>query len=161
MRELTKKVIEAGIVPRQSVELMKMWRCVPDDAPDGSTEERTQQQLLEFVDEIAGLLEEEGEMPELRETDLDLDHLVETGRTEVLVAPYPGQTRYNRMAARTRAGAFVFKADDVSISLIRPGGCITADGRKFEILNVEPRYLEDRTSYYVCTVEAVVERAAV
>jgi hypothetical protein len=69
--ELTRKVIEAGIIPAQAVKQMKAWKMLPDDMPEEEKAAATEEELLGFVKEIDELLEKSEEMPEMRETMLD------------------------------------------------------------------------------------------
>ena len=160
---LTKKVVEAGIVPTGAVRLLKMWRSLPDDTPETELEAKTQQELLGMVSEIDNLLEWEREVPELRETDLDLDRywtgasihkLVYQRGLHHVVAYVP--------AARNRTGEFVlFWAGPQMEIMVRPGSQITDMKQDvvYEVTQVTVRYVEDQPRYLVCDVQEVPKHA--
>jgi hypothetical protein len=163
-KELQRKVIEAGIVPSGAVRLLQMWRSLPEDLPVEEQEEKTQQQLMELVEEIGGLLEKDEEIPEMKETDLDLDSLWEQATIHMLTYRLGLQhLSVNIPAVRSRSGDFVFRWLNPQMeSMIRPGGQITNVGREvFEIIQVSPRYVEDALRYLVCAVQEVPDHAVV
>jgi len=163
-KELSRKVIEAGLVPQQAVRLLKMWGCVDHDMPEAELQEQTQQQLLAFVEEIGELLELEGEIPEIKETDLDLLNLWEAAQPRQVKYDFSGQLLTVTLpSVRDRAGGFVFKRGHDQVgAVVRPGGQITSEGGKvFEIVQVEPRYIKDDAAFLVCQVQEVPSDAAV
>jgi len=163
-KELLQKAIEAGIVPAQSVKLLQMWRALPDDLPEAAKMERTQQQVLELVEELGDLLEQDQEIPEMKETELDLDAAWEKARTVQLVYRLGQQHLTVRMpAGRTRQGGFFFRyVHQNQEVMIRTGGQITdQDNAVFEITQVSPRYVEDALRYLVCDVQEVPDYAQV
>jgi len=164
-KALLQKAIEAGIVPLQSVKLLQMWRSLPEDLSVEQQQERTQQQLLEMVEELDDLLEQDQEIPEIRETELELDDLWEQdARTVNLVYRMGVQNLTVRHpAARTRQGGFFFRHLHPSMELVlRPGTQITTqDNEVFEVTQVSPRYVEDVVKYLVCDVQEVPSHAVV
>lgn len=163
-KELLQKAIEAGIVPAQSVKLMQMWRSLPDDLPEADRVERTQQQVLELVGELEELLEQDQEIPELRETELDLDVAWEKAQTVQLTYRMRQQHLVVRLpAGRTRQSGFFFRyVHQNQEVMIRPGGQIRdRNNEVFEITQVSPRYVEDALRYLVCDVQEVPSHAVV
>lgn len=163
-KELLQKAIEAGIVPVQSVKLLKMWRSLPEDLPEAVQVERTQQQLIELVEELGGLMESEQEIPEMRETELDLEGAWEKARTVQLVYRLGVQNLTVRLpAARTLTGGFFFRHLNQNMEImVRVGGQITTqEDEVFEITQVSPRYVEDALRYLVCDVQEVPSHAVV
>jgi hypothetical protein len=164
-KELQRKVIEAGIVPTQAVRLLQMWRSLPEDLPVEEQEEKTQQQLLELVNDIGDLLEQDEEIPEMRETDFELDTVWDqSARTVQLVYRMGLQNLDVRHpAARTRQGGFFFRYLHPNMEVVlRPGTQIhTQEKETFEITQVSPRYVEDQLRYLVCEVQEVPEHAVV
>ena len=158
MSELTRKAIEAGIIPKQAIQLMKMWQALPDDMPEEAKKERTERQLLDQVKELEELLEEDQELPEMRETDLNLGKEYETKRTVTVQVRLASQTlRMAVLSDRTRQGKFIFSASDLKqehMTLVsRRGNIIEYDGQDFMITTVEPMYTGENLSFYLCTVE--------
>jgi hypothetical protein len=163
-KELQRKVIEAGIIPPQSVKLLKMWQSLPDDLPTEEREHKTQQQLLELVDQIGELLDVQGEIPELKETEFELEMIWQrSARTVKLVYRMGAQHLDCRLpAARTRQGAFSFRHQTDVELILRPGTQITTREQEvFEITQVEVRYVEDAANYLVCSVQEVPDHAVV
>lgn len=163
-KELLQKAIEAGIVPAQSVKLLQMWRSLPDDLPEAVRVERTQQQLIELVEELGDCMESEQEIPEMRETDPDLDALWEKATVHMLVYRMGLQNlQVTIPAVQRRQGDFVFRWLNAQMAhMIRTGAQITTvDRNVFEITQVSPRYVEDALRYLVCSVQEVPNHAVV
>lgn len=165
MRELTKKVIEAGLVPKQSVRLLQMWRCLPDSIQEDEAAEKTQERLMEFVEEISRLLDEEQTEPDMKETELDLQHIVDHNPHEVIVYPRlgavaPQELTLNMVVGVTRFGQLVFPVGEnhrLQELACRRGTEVAIRGERVRITHVEPRYLGDRVTFYVCDVVPEVE----
>lgn len=166
MRELTKKVVQAGLVEKNTLELFRKWGMLDPDFDAEPLKDPTQEQLLELVDDIAELLEEEGEVPEIRESDMELEVLFE--KQSVPVLAYIGGDKYVRTrVVFNRTGHAVFRKsaaidgiDEVDLAA-RPGMHFVQDGEsgsqysepaKFEILSVEPRFRGKDPVYLVCDV---------
>lgn len=86
--KLSKKVIEAGLVPKHTLQLMKMWGMVPEDAEekdlsilgDSSDLNKMAEELVSDIEELVAV---ERDIPELRETRLDIDDLFEAHKVPV------------------------------------------------------------------------------
>lgn len=158
MRKLTDKVVEAGIIPDNALRLMKMWG-IHEELPDFvEKKDRTYEQLLKMVEEISELLEAKSEVPELKETDLDLELLFKSKAEMLPVKVFTGE-RYvdiHMLVAQNRAGQFVFSrllTDPVTIAA--PGNKLQKDDVWYEIFEVETRYRADEPTFDVCTVKEV------
>jgi hypothetical protein len=153
MTELTKKVIEAGLVPSQSIRLLKMWRCLPESLPEGEAEEKTQEELIHFVQQIEALLDEERGMTEMRETDLDLFHLLKTDPHFVTVVI--DNEPVEMTVGKTRTGQLAFPVGDdgrVQELVCRRGNTLVRMGVSYRITHVEPRYVGKELRFYLCDV---------
>jgi hypothetical protein len=168
MRELTKKVVQAGLVEKNTLELFKKWGMLDPDFDAEPIQDATQEQLLGLVDDIAKLLEEEGEVPEIRESDMELETLFE--KQSVPVLAHIGGDKYVRTrVVFNRTGHAVFRKsvvdgekgiDEIDLAA-RPGMHFCQDHdvqdqysepAKFEILSVEPRFSGKDPVYLVCEV---------
>lgn len=153
MKDLTKKVVEAGLVDESTLKLMKMWGMV-DEEVDGTKIAGTKEELTALVDDIAKLLEEEGEVPELRETDLDLEEVMKEP-VEALVDLRDGNT-YKAYVGLDRTGRVIFRRaaghEAPEDACAKPGVLIHIHGRAQEVMTAEPRYHGDELRYYVCEV---------
>jgi hypothetical protein len=162
-RRLTEKVIEAGIVPRQSVELLKMWRLIDPSTPcDDKLEEQTCKQLLDFVDQIAVLLEEETEMPEMKETMPQVTELFRaTGQRCMVLCAINGRVEeLEVLAAEDAIGCLYIRNSTGWVELfMRPGSQLQFDGKVREIVEVSPSYFGDKIGYYRCRTQGVPEHA--
>lgn len=161
-KELTRKVIEAGIVPAHAVKQLKAWRCLPDDMPEEEKQEATQQQLMEFVAEIGDLLEEDSEVPELRETMPEIDTLfdVKSRDCTVVVNMTPQCLTLNIRAMTDRLNCLIFRADRYGEMAARVGNqAAIGDGRVFEIIEISPLYHDKEISFYRCRVQEVPDYA--
>lgn len=164
-RELQRKAIEAGIIPAGAVRLFKMWRSMPEDMPEDIRVARTQEELLGVIGELEELLEQDQEIPEMRETELELDAIWEqSARTVQIVYRMDVQNLSVRHpAARTRQGGFFFRYLHPSMEMVvRPGTQITTqENEVFEVTQVSPRYVEEQVRYLVCDVQEVPNHAVV
>lgn len=153
MKELTKKVVQAGLVGQATLNLMKMWGMVDESVDDVKVAE-TREELLSLVDDISELLERD-EIPELKETDLELDKLMSGTLFEAKMTT--GQQTFFSLATIDRAGRVVFKCkSDAQCDLVvGVGALIDFTNKQFEITSVEPRYVGDTLKYYVCEVKEV------
>lgn len=163
-KKLTEKMIEIGAVPPQAVEQMKAWKCIStDEITEG---DKAHQDLNEAVKELAGILDEEdGEIPELRETIPGLAALFDTQSVKCAVA-VPLSNRpawlFNTEIVRGRAGSLIFKSTKCGMDAAQVGNQVTLfENRVFEIVEVSPLYLEDKVSFYMCNVQEVPTYAQV
>lgn len=155
MKELTKKVMQAGLVTESTARLMNMWGMV--DMPEKVGE--TEGELIDLVEQIGELLEQNGEIPEMRETAPELDRLFDTSRVKVRVEVQPEGFSVDTEVVFDRAGRIVFRkslaggerADPIDLAA-RPGQIVQEGGRKWEIFHVEPRFRGEDPVYLVCEV---------
>ena len=159
MQELTKKLLEAGVIPAQSVALLKKWQALPDDMPEDVKLAQTQEEVLKIVDEVAGMLEKEEEMPELRETDLDICYAL-NNTVDVSIDVNTGlhqnlQCRCRLGETRDRKLVYVVVNAPRDAIFARRGNTITTPYGKCLITNVEPRYQDKALKYYILEVEKI------
>lgn len=159
MRKLTDKVVEAGIIPENALKLMKMWG-VHEELPDFvHKKDMTYEQLLRMVEEIAALLEEKSEVPEIKETDLDLERVFKADAEMLPISVFIGDRYVDiyMLVAQDRVGRFIFdrtytkRAGNVAA----PGTRIKKENVVYEIFEVETRYKADEPTFDVCTVKEV------
>lgn len=165
-KELTQKVIEAGIVPAQAVKQLKAWRQLPADAPEEEQERMTQQELMGFVADIAGLLEEGNELPELRETVPGLDARFANSSQDcvvaVLMSPQNMTISTQVLVDKRSSSAWflIFRADRCTLAVARVGNQIAlGDDGVCEICEVTPLYSGEDMAFYMCRVQGVPEHA--
>lgn len=160
MKESTRVLIESGVIPQSVVNICRIWNG-SDEAPASSEGQKTQGELLEMVSKIATLLEETEELPEVRESELDLDKAIKFAHLngELDYRTNSGQAANIKMPVGfTRAGKLAVKAVTASMRLcerfaLKNNVIYLSDGRTMRITHVEPRYTEERLSHYVCDVE--------
>jgi hypothetical protein len=163
MKKLMQKIIEAGLVPAHTLRLMEKWKMV--EVPDGTVipsaddlKARTQEQLIAFAEEIGNLLEESKEMPELRETDLLLEHLFQDHTEHISVDIPVGVQRMNihgLIAVQTRDDRIVLRrtgAEKYIEMAARPGSRIHLGDSWYEVMDVEVRYIREIPEFYSCGV---------
>lgn len=164
MKRLMQKVLEAGLVPQHTLELMKHWQIVPEDAQVGDVSDADQEKLLSFVKDIATLLEEDREIPEMRETALDMDQLYLTAiMVPVFITGGNQLVQVELPTARDRAGNFIFSYHvHPSVgAAVRPGNRILWQNVEYDITEVTPSYVEEKPTYLVCAVQEVPPHAQV
>jgi hypothetical protein len=118
---------------------------------------QTQEELMRIVDEVAVILEKEEEMPELRETDLDIGYaLKNTFEVAILVNVGSQNLSCKCRLGLTRDHKFVYEVLNPARDEIfaRRGNTITLpSGQRLLITGVEPRYQDKELKYYVLEVE--------
>ena len=157
MQELTKRLLEAGVSPAQSIALLKKWQALPDDMPEDMKLAQTQEELLKIVDEVAGILEKEEEMPELRETDLDIGYAL---KNAVDYSIFVNAGLHQNLSCRGKVGVtrdhklvFVLSNSPKDAIFARRGNTITLPWGRCVITSVEPRYQDKELKYYILEVE--------
>ncbi len=166
-KELMQKIVEAGIVPTEAVKQLKIWKQVPDDISDEEQPNPTQQQLIDYVQSIAGLLESDGELPELRETQPGLEAVFEAKKQDCLVvAALDLQTMSlstQVLVARHATdilSCIVFRADQHGALVARTGNQVSLDGSLvYEITEATPLYRGEEVAFYRCSVQEVPRHA--
>jgi len=162
MKELSKKIIEAGLVPKHTLQMMEKWKMLdPSDVhavpSKEELESRTKEQLTSFAEEIAGLLEDTA-LPECRETDLMLDHFFQAHAedTVAVIESGPQRLRIDGLkSVLTRDGHRVLRRKGMEKYIevaARPGNGLIVGEREYTIQNVEVRYIGDVPEFYSCAV---------
>ena len=118
---------------------------------------QTQEEVLKIVDEVAGMLEKEDEMPELRETDLDIGYALKN-TVDVSITVNVGlhqnlNCRCRLGETRDRKLVYVISNPTRDAIYARRGNTITTPYGQCVITNVEPRYQDKELKYYVLEVE--------
>lgn len=165
-RELTQKVIEAGIIPAQAVKQLKAWRQLPEDTREEECQQVTQAELMGFVRDIEALLEEDGELPELRETMFDLGARFANSSQDCTAAvrtPNQSMTINTQVLVDKLSGSsqfLIFIADKFAPVITGVGNQIALrDGKVYEICEVTPLYNGEDVAFYRCHVQEVPEHA--
>ena len=161
-KELTQKIIEAGIVPVHAVKQLKAWRQLPEDISEEEQRQVTQQQLMEFVRDIGELLEEQGELPELRETMFDIDRRFdERAQACMVVVAMPVQNIViNTSVLIDEADCSIFKADRYGEICARTGNQVFLKGGEVvEVMEAAPLYKGGDVAFYRCRVQEVPDHA--
>ena len=159
MQELTKKLLEVGVIPAQSIALLKKWQALPDDMPEDVKLAQTQEEVLKIVDEMAVMLEKEDEMPELRETDLDIGYALKEENTVAASIDVNAGLHQNLNCkcrlGETRDHKLVYMISNPARDAVfaRRGNIVTLPWGKCMITGVEPRYQDKELKYYILEVE--------
>ena len=162
-KELTQKLVEAGVVPTQAVRQLKTWRQLSEEVPEVSG---IQGPVDSVVGDIKSLLEREGEMPELRETVPGLDGVFADKKQDCAVALNAArQTVVLNLPALVGTvvddvpESIVFQADTYGTAAARAGNQLVCSGKVFEITETTPLYRGETVSFYRCRVQEVPENA--
>lgn len=155
MKELTREMIRSGLIPQQSIELLQMWRCLPADVADGEALARTSEQMGEFVRRLEELLERERELPELKETDLDLQDHSKRGDGINTFASNLGEPAFRCKViwSRYRIRRASVEVTPETEGHVQYGTVIRTDHGNEMVVNVEPRYEGDVLRFYECDVQ--------
>jgi hypothetical protein len=118
---------------------------------------QTQEEVLRIVDEVASMLEKEEEMPELRETDLDISYAL---KNTVDVSIDVNTGLHQNLNCRCRLGetrdhklVYVVSNPTRDAAFARRGNTITLPRGQCVITSVEPRYQDKELKYYILEVE--------
>ena len=157
-KELTRKIIEAGIVPPQAVKLMKLWGNLDDDLPESGKQEQTENELLTFVGEIGRLLAEDQEIPEVKESIQGLAAMFSAAPLTCKL--WKGRQAEGEPAksveatmVKDRLGHFIVRRDNAGVeALLLRGNLVEVDEGTYEIYEICPIYEEDEPKYFMCTV---------
>ncbi len=129
MKELTKKVLESGLVDQKTVELMEKWGTLPEGsaelAKDPKLKDATKADLMKFAEEIGYEVEKRAK---LHESMLDLDKI--RWPATVTVLSLHGDRSDLSQATQVvgdvscvidRMGRYYFRYQDVSPGWFVPG----------------------------------------
>jgi hypothetical protein len=162
MKEATKIMIETGIIPASIAKMVEIWSPGIWDTEDHAKEARdkTAAELSSLVSKLSELLEKESEVPELKETDLELQNLIKASwlKASCETPMGNGLTTLTVKVAYTRAGKLVLYVGGASLAttdmLARRGNelCLN-NGKTVMLTHVEPRYVGDKIEFYVCDVK--------
>lgn len=159
MSDLSKKAIEAGVIPQQAIKMLKFWRSLPDDMPDTEKQALTEAELLTHLKEMEALLDGENVLPELRETDLGLSKLYMENRKlcNIQVTTKLSLSLYAAYVAKYSSVVFaVSDLQDIDVDIVTAiGNVVHVDGAQFVIEDTERRFLGERLEYLVCKVRSV------
>lgn len=142
------------------MKLLKLWNSTFQELPDEIKQAKTQEELMALVDDMAAIIEQEEEIPELRETEFDLEEAFRSPH-HVSIEIYVGDLQRLTIACAlgmTIGGRYVYllSADSQSntdLMVATRGNVITDDGIRYMVMSVEPRYIDAELKYYVLTVE--------
>lgn len=159
-KELMKKVIESGIVPAQAVKLMKRWQLLDEDMPESARQAATEEQLMELVTDVASLLEDTEELPEIRETMLDVtDSVFQQQAWQCVVSamedgwPRKSVSLYTMTDAH---GCYFFPAGMAAVAgVCRVGDVIWDRDAVFYISEVMQIYVGEGVRFLRCRVSGV------
>ena len=156
MSELSKKAIEAGIIPQQAVRLMQFWRSLPEDMPEHELQSLTEVAILEQLGEIEALLEKESVLPEMRETDLDLSRTFMENRNGHQVQVTKTLTFSVYCAYIESLNSVVFALSELdqrhAATVTAVGNVVFVGDVRYAIVDAEIRYLGEIPEYVVCRV---------
>lgn len=164
-KELMQKIIEAGIVPTQAVEQLKAWKQLPDEVTARPRQNMTDKQFTGLVQEIEDLLENAGELPELRETQPGLEAVFEAKKQDcTVVVTGAASTTLNIpvLVEKHAAGLFcaIFEAARYGWLAARVGNQLSlGDGNAYEVTEATPLYRGEDVAFYRCNVQEVPDHA--
>lgn len=163
-KELMAKVIEAGIVPAQAVKLMKRWQALPEDLPEGAKQEQTEDQLLELVREIATLLEETSELPEMKETMPDVarqfESLCQDMTFRIIRRDRRSYITVELQVMQDSMGCLILSQETwEEKAAAEVGNLVQKDDAWYQIMEVAPLYVAEDPLYMRCAIREVPNAA--
>lgn len=166
-KALLQKVIEAGLVPEQAVKQLKGWKQLPDDMPEGEAIPLTTQEATGLAQEIGGLLENAGELPELRETQPGLEAAFDAKKQDCIVSVVGAGTTLNlpvlvEELATGLPSCVIFSAARYGWLAARVGNQLSlGDGTVYEVTEATPLYRGEDVAFCRCSVQEVPDHAQV
>ena len=143
MKKLTELVIDAGLVPAHTLALMKHWKLVPEEATETELTEEDKKAVWEIVHKLAELLNDDQNMPDVREASLDILQLFDGHHEAVMMLPH--STANSNVdwhwveVVVDRGGRVVIPYEGANTSFIaRPGTRIRRWDGELEVTQVEP-----------------------
>ncbi len=139
MKELTKKILESGLVPKHTALAMEKWGSLDRGASDiVGTRKVTEETLHAFAEDIAALLEKE---EPLRETELDFSA---AGQEVVVRVKTGGETHgrldeMGRIVLTPEAAALFTLGDLVEVQYLHHNYAV-GESRTWRIVNLEKVY---------------------
>ena len=124
MKELTKKILESGLVDEATAQLMEHWGVLPEGAAElaknPKLKDATRDQLMKFGEELGEALDRERR---LRETMLDLNQLRWPAKVNIIdTTQQPPAVRAQGVdAVIDRMGRYYFRPADVHKNWFVPG----------------------------------------
>lgn len=151
MKELTKKILESGIVDEATAEMMEHWGYLEPGAAElakkATLRDATREQLMKFGEELGEELEKERK---LKETMLDLNQLRWPVQVGVWNNRSDESSRVLRVTALVdRMGRYYFRPADVPKDALVPGFVVMSgyeDMKKETILEVSELYVGDQVA---------------
>jgi hypothetical protein len=121
MSELTKKILESGLVDAATASMMEKWGVIPEGSAElarhKELEGATKEQLIKFAEDIGNEVDKQRR---LKETMLDLNQLrwpakieISNGKNDILVGPFT--------AIVDRMGRYYFQPNLDTLKWLVPG----------------------------------------
>ena len=124
MKELTKKVLESGLVDEATAALMERWGTLPEGAAalakEPKLKDATREQLMKFAEDIGDEVEKKAK---LRESMLDLNQIRWPAKVSIFRTGQLGEEIVADMLSCVidRMGRYYFRVDDVDTKWFVPG----------------------------------------
>lgn len=164
MKETTRILIENEIIPKSVAQMCAIWNDGTANPVEATPAEyRVKLAVQELVAKLTELLDESSELPELRETEFDLDDRIKHAHLKGTLYGSSNSGQEMGITMRigfTRTGRLILKVVDTDMRLCErfalKGNVISvSNGKTVKLVHIEPRYAQERLSHYVCDVEYV------
>jgi len=144
MKELVRKILEAGLVDKHTALLLEKWKAVDDGAAElvGKEDIRkvSDEALTQFAEELSLLVEEE--RASFRETKLSI-----TMKEAPILVAWVQFPRSKIVVFQDEMGHFVFPIDE-ALNL-RTGNRFQSKDTTWEIVDADPLHVDDRKYAYL------------
>lgn len=149
MNEVTKKVLESGLVDTAMAQMMEKWGVLPEGSSELTKNDRlknaTREQLVKFGEELGDALDRERR---LKETMLDLNYLRWPAWVQI-ISTRPGDPITEGISGVIdRMGRYYFRPKDVKKEWFVPGYILRrgAHGQNEVILEVSELFVGDQVA---------------
>lgn len=159
MKELTKKILESGIVDEATAAMMERWGVLEEGASElakkATLKDATREELIKFAEEVGEEVEKERK---LKETMFDLNQL--RWPVAICFGEHPGEplTSGPIQALIDRMGRYYFRPQDMKSGWLVPGRFIVrnvegAFSKRETILEVSELFIGDQVAAIQVSVE--------
>jgi hypothetical protein len=146
MKDLLRALIDATVVDKSTLTLMRMWGVDVDDVDKAV---QGKELLSTMVDDIARMIEGREELPDMKESELDLEAFWKENNGWVNLHDTVSGAQQPWVGAMDGVRRVVFEYHRELFNHVRPGVVCHHADRSLQLLSLELRYEGDKPKYVV------------
>jgi hypothetical protein len=157
VNELSKKILESGLVDEATARMMEKWGILDEGAADlakkSTLKDATREQLMKFADDVG---EEVDKQRRLKETMLDLNQLKWPAFVGIFDPTKSPSVVHRVTALVDRMNRYYFRPQDAAKEWFVPGGLVLSgpeDKKQETILEVTELFIGDQVAAIQVSVQ--------